>query len=132
MKSKVKSRVVWVVAATMALCVCYVLSRHDVLGQWHFMKQWPLSLFVFGLIIIAVTAFTFSKKVMICTPIGYIVGFVLAMMFNADGVDQGGGRTNNAWGIWIVSFVIILLIGIMWELVGRYLKRKKGTPHNET
>ena len=36
---------------------------------------------------------------MICTVIGYMVGFALGLTFGVEGVDPGGGATNNWWQI---------------------------------
>ena len=38
------------------------------------------------------------------TIVGYIGEFILAMLFNTDGIDQGGGRTNNGWIIWQLRY----------------------------
>jgi len=110
-------RIPWGGGASAALCLFYVLSRHDVLGGWHGMKSWPLYIFVFGLIAIVIAALTLSRKVMICVPVGYMIGFLSAWLFNTDGVDPGGGLLNDGWIIWTVSFLAIILVGIVWELI---------------
>jgi hypothetical protein len=81
------------------------------------MKSWPLYIFVFGLIAIVIAALTLSRKVMICVPVGYMIGFLSAWLFNTDGVDPGGGLLNDGWIIWTVSFLAIILVGIVWELI---------------
>jgi len=54
------------------------------------------------------------------TIVGYIGGFVLAMLFNTDGIDQGGGRTNNGWIIWGIVFIVSILVGIILEFTGKH------------
>jgi protein-S-isoprenylcysteine O-methyltransferase Ste14 len=102
-----------------ALLVCYVVSRHDVLGLWHNMHDWPAVLLVLGLAAIGISAFVFAQKVMLCVPCGYIAGFVLAAVFNAEGVDPGGGTTNNGWIVWAATLLVFIAAGVIWELAHR-------------
>ena len=104
-------------SVVVALCLFYVLSRHDVLGRWHGMSDWPLYLCVFGLISIRIAALSFSRKVMACVPAGYMIGFFSAWLFNTDSVDPGGGLLNNGWIIWTISFLALVLAGIVWEII---------------
>jgi len=129
-KATVRDKILWAVGAIVALSICYVLSRHDVLGQWHYMKQWPLILFIFGVGVIFFASFGFFRKVMICTPVGYILGFVAAMLFNNDYPLYNQGVVvelrNNAWQIWAVSFIVIIAASVVWEIVDKLVKRKRS------
>jgi len=87
------------------------------------MGDWPVVLFIFALIIIVIASFFDARKVMALTPLGYITGFVIGALFNADGVDDGGGRINDFWILWTNTLLILVLIGIVWEIVSRLLKR---------
>jgi hypothetical protein len=89
------------------------------------MYDWPLYLFVFGLIAIVVAALIFSRKAMICVPVGYMAGFLLAWLLNTDGVDPGGGQINNAWIIWTVSFIVVVFAGVVWGFAYRIRKKKE-------
>lgn len=124
MKIEKKKRIIWVVGALAALCICFLLCRYLFFGL-HGMKQFPVIVLIYGLIALLIAAIFDGRKVMICTVAGYIGGFALGMLFNIDGVDSGGGRTNNAWQIWLISFIIIVLAGIIWELVSKRAKKKK-------
>jgi hypothetical protein len=46
-------------------------------------------------------------------------GFILAMIFNTDGIDQGRGRTNNAWIIWGTIFSFSILFGFILTLISK-------------
>jgi transcriptional regulator with XRE-family HTH domain len=123
-KGALKGRLIWAFGAGVALCLCYVLSRHDVLGTWHGMEEWPLNLFVSGLLIIAISAFANGHRVMISVPVGYLAGFILAAIFNSDGTDPGGGRINNGWIVWTFSFLIIVVAGLAWQLAAKLIGRR--------
>lgn len=55
-------------------------------------------------------SFLHYKKIILSTVAGYIIGFICSMIYNKDGIDPGGGRTNNAWK------------GIIWELIDKTVK----------
>jgi membrane-bound ClpP family serine protease len=121
MQGKLQKWIVPFIGAAIALCVCFLLCRF-VFFQLHGMKAWPLYLFILGIAVIAVSAFTHSGKVMIGTVVGYMAGFVLAMLLRTDGIDPGGGATNNAWIIWTFSFLLFILAGVVWEVVSKRAK----------
>jgi len=119
-----RNKTIWIGGAVIALCICFLLCRYTFF-ELHGSKQYPVFLLIISLIAILIAAFINGKKIMIGTVIGYIGGFSLGILFGVDGVDQGGARTNNWWWIWIVSFVVFILMGVLWEIVSRYMKKKK-------
>jgi Kef-type K+ transport system membrane component KefB len=88
-------------------------------------------MFLLGLAVTFAAAFPGAKKVMVCTAAGYVVSFIAGIVFNyeydfiVDGVVQS--RNYTAWQIWTVSFLIMILAGIIWE-VGAAAFR----PYNKT
>jgi hypothetical protein len=82
---------------------------------------------MFGLIAILVAAITYSRKVMACVPVGYITGFTAGMLFNTDFYNEENGVIySNSWVIWTVTYLIIVVIGILLELVILYKKRSSN------
>ena len=104
------------------LCAGYVLTRY-VFFDLHGMKQWPLVLFVCGIVIICISFIAKAKQVPIFTALSYIAGFAAGAIFQTDGLDPGGGRTNNLWIIWTVVFVCFTLASILINLLAA--KKKK-------
>jgi len=88
------------------------------------MNQFPTFLFVFGLATLLISLFAFSRKVVICVALGYIVSFTFAMLFNAD-VYQNESLYNNAWIIWSISYLLIIVLGIVIELSTRRIQKKQ-------
>jgi len=122
----IKNRVIWVVGAVVGLSICFLLCRYAFFWL-HGMKQWPFALFVCGLIAIIISAIFDGRKIMIYTVVAYIFGFMLGMLFNIDSLDQGGGRLNSTWIIWTISFVMIIFIGVIWDLVSSRMEKKKAS-----
>lgn len=104
------------------LCAGYVLTRYVFLDL-HGMKQWPLILFVCGLIVIGISFIAKAKRVSLFTALSYIAGFAVGAIFQTDGLDAGGTKTNNLWIIWTVVFICTTLVSILAELI--LAKKKK-------
>ena len=87
------------------LIVAWILIRYP-LFSLHGMKDWPFFLLAVS-ILGTILSFVLKTKI---TPLlisfSYIAGFFIAYIFQKDGTDPGGGRTNNLWLIW--TFVILL------------------------
>lgn len=61
-----------------------------------------------------------GKRILsVATVVGYMGGFILAMIFNTDGIDQGGARTNNGWIIWGCAFILSVIGGLFIEKESR-------------
>ena len=124
MKIKVRDRIIWALGAVAVLSAGFLLCRYAFFGL-HGMMQWPLILFVFGLVVILIAAISDSRKVMLCTAAGYLAGFALGMTFNWDTFhpERGPGvYTNNNWSIWMFSLLFFIAGGVVWDIV---CKRKK-------
>lgn len=48
----------------------------------------------------------------LCSSFGNIVGFIIGYLFNTTVVDYITGNTNNYWLIWMVSYSLIVVIGM--------------------
>ncbi len=123
----IKNKIIWGAAMLGLHGFAYWLCRYAFYGM-HGMKQWPNLLALLGIVIIAI-AVIFSKQITaVATVSGYLLGFILAMLFNTDGVDSRGGRTNNAWIIWGNIFVISILLGFTMDMISlKRIKRSKKT-----
>lgn len=111
-----KDPIFWKICVLIAFILSYLLVRF-IFFDLHGMKSWPNTLAVLGLIIVVIGILTNNQRLSLSTVIAYIGGFIIAMIFNKDGLDPGGGRTNNAWIIWGVFFLITIIVGILRDIV---------------
>lgn len=114
----IKNKILWGVSMIGLLAISYWLCRFVFFGM-HGMKQWPNMLAIVGLITIVIASIGGRQSLSIATVVGYVGGFILAMIFNTDGVDQGGGGTNNAWKIWGTVFICSILISIILGYISK-------------
>ena len=98
------------------LCVGYLLCAR-LLFAVHQMKQWPVILAMCAAVIIALCALRKAPLAAVWTSIAYSAGCAAGAVFQRDGVDPGGGRTNNLWITWTAVFVLITIVGICVELL---------------
>lgn len=108
----IKNKILWGISMIGLLGISYWLSRFSFF-EMHGMKQWPNLLAILSITIIVIATIFGNRIIPVVTVVGYMSGFILAMIFNTDGVDQGGGRTNNAWIIWGTVLIFSILIGII-------------------
>ncbi|SDY53852.1 hypothetical protein SAMN05660462_00261 [Proteiniborus ethanoligenes] len=125
MKStNIKNKILRGISMIGLLGISYWLCRFSFL-KIHGMKQWPNLLAILSIVIIVIATIFENRIIPVVTVVGYIGGFVLAMIFNTDGVDPGGGRTNNAWIIWGTVFIFSIMAGIIWGFISK--KRHENT-----
>ncbi|MDR5660011.1 hypothetical protein RH915_10970 [Serpentinicella sp. ANB-PHB4] len=115
MKTTIKNKILWGTALAGCLGLSYWLSRF-VFFQTHGMKSLPNTLVIVSLIIIIITSILGRYILSLATLVGYIDGFILAMLLNTESIDPGGGTTNNAWIIWSVLFIVCLLVGLILDI----------------
>ena len=132
MKIEMRNRILWAFGAVMALGIGFILCRFTFF-HLHGMKQWPFVLFIFGLTAILIAAVFNARKAMYSTAGGYIIGFAMGMLFNWDTFHPeygpNGSYTNNGWLIWLLSFLLFIAVGLIWEIAGRIIH--KHIKHNE-
>ena len=58
-----------------------------------------------------------GKLVPLLTSSGYFLSFLFAFFFQRDGVDPGGGPTNNFSRLWITIFFICFVLSLYFESV---------------
>ncbi len=97
------------------LSIGYVLIRY-VLFDLHGMQEWPFMLFSCGIVIIAISFIVKGKQTPVFMPLSYIAGFAAGVIFQTDGLDAGGGKTNNLWIIWTIVFVCFTLAALLNDL----------------
>ncbi len=116
-----KNRTIQLLSAII-LFLGFVLCRY-ILFTAHGMKQWPFVLLMFGCIVLGISALLSRKWVSLFTSLGYSLGFAIGSFLQSDVPDARGVLSNNLWKIWTLSYLVIILLGIVFELVNQKRKR---------
>ena len=121
--NQLKSRLICGIVALAAQIVIFFGLR-SVVWERHMNSTWNFIMFVLACVVL-VTATLSSKKILMAFAVmGYPVGFIIGTTFNRDSFDPGGGLLNNWWIVWTVSYLLIVLIGIIVEIVVKNKQRK--------
>jgi transcriptional regulator with XRE-family HTH domain len=123
-KAVASNRAARAISSVLVLFLCFLLCRFAFFGL-HGNKDWPMLLLVVGLAVVIVAALLDMRKLMTFTVVGYIGSFALGIIFNVEGVDPGGGTTNNWWVIWTASFAAMIFVGAAWDVVRRRMRNTR-------
>lgn len=119
-----KKRIVGIVSL-LVLIGSYLLFRYPLLDL-HGMKDWPFVLLIPGIIAVVTAGVILGKRIVpVFTTVGYILGFFGGFLFQSDYYDNGGGRLNNMWAIWTVSYLAVIAAGVIVEIINSIMSKKK-------
>ena len=85
----------------------------------HGMKDWPEFMLGLGIFVLVVSFLLKGQHLPLISANGYLAGFVAGLVFRTNGVDPGGGRTDNLWLIWLLVWFAVALVGGAVELFCR-------------
>ena len=105
------------------LFIQFFICRY-VFFEYHGMKELPLGLLELSISIVIITIYSNYETSTICISFGYGISFLMGYLLNTDSVDLGGGRTNNFWIIWIITYFLIILIGLIIDIIKKKYKSK--------
>lgn len=114
------------VAAFFVLLGGCLLCRYAFFS-YHGMAAWPETLYHIGSGLLAISFVCKWRITPFCIALGYSIGFVAGFLFQTDGVDPGGGTTNNLWIIWTAVFAGLIAIGIIGDIICSARKLRKET-----
>ena len=102
--------------ALIILVIGFILIRYS-LFKLHGMIQWPFILAILCFVVVIVSFVAKAAITPLSASISYIVGFLLAYIFQTNGTDQGGGRTSNLWLIWTMAIIVTIVVSSIYEIV---------------
>ena len=105
----------------LVLCAGFVLCRY-ICFPLHGMREWPVLLFIAGVVVLAASFCMKAKYVPVVTSAAYTAAFFLGVLLQSNGTDPGGGSTNNLWIIWTFAYIILIAASVLAEILA---KKKK-------
>jgi len=110
------------IASVILLMLGFILCRY-ILFSSHGMKEWPVVLFIAGIIALGVAIYRKKLYLPLFISLGYSISWVIGGFTQTHGVDAGGGSISNFWLTWMISYAGIILLGVLFELAN--MKTKK-------
>lgn len=102
--------------------LAFVALHFSQLNMIHGRSDAPIIVGIFGIIALVISYIFKLKLLTLVATIGYILALVIGVIFQTNGVDGGGGATNNLWQIWLISYWVFLGLGLIVNII---LKKKK-------
>ena len=124
MKNILLSRAKQIILSFSLFAVSVILLQWGPLNIIHGRSDAPIIAAIFGGLFLLLSYLLSLKWLTLTATLGYIVTFLLGVLFNTNGVDSGGGATNNLWQIWLVSYGIFIGVSIIADIFIRYKKKK--------
>jgi hypothetical protein len=127
-KAAVLNRIFWASGTVCVLTVCFALCS-QISYELHGNRDWSFVMFLLGLVVVLVAAIAGAKKVIVCAAVGYVFSFIVGIIFNfenpliIDGIVMD--RRPTWWQIWTISFVAVIVAGIIWEVISKRMKKKQ-------
>ena len=107
MKKLCSNRAVRITTSLLVFGTSFMLFHCAPLNSVHGRSDAALIVAIFGILALLFSYIFNLNYLMATATLGYTVALLLGVLFNTDGLDGGGGATNNLWQIWL---------GCFWEL----------------
>lgn len=121
-----KGRMLWTIGCAAAFAVSYFVWKVPFAGEY--LSDWAIPAFMAEAFIISVFGAFFAKRIAaISSFAGFNMGMIAGMLWGVDSLDPGGGRTTNAWFIFLLVFFGTAAAGVLAEIIaGEVKKRGEG------
>ena len=124
MKNGKCKRILWFVVSALFLGLYWVLCRFVLFGL-HGMKSWCDMLMYVSAGAVVLSAVMDLRITAAAAPTGYMLGFAAGAVFNTDGMDPGGGATNNFWLIWTIGLAVCVFVGLVADIALAFARKRK-------
>lgn len=121
-----KGRMLWMIGCAAAFAASYFVWKVPFAGEY--LSDWAIPAFMAEAFIISAFGAFFAKRIAaISSFAGFNMGMIAGMLWGVDSLDPGGGRTTNAWLIFLLVFFGTAAAGVLAEIIaGEVKKRGEG------
>lgn len=121
-----KVRMLWMIGCAAAFAVSYFVWKVPFAGEY--LSDWAIPAFMAEAFTISAFGAFFAKRIAaISSFAGFNIGMIAGMLWGVDSLDPGGGRTTNAWLIFLLVFFGTVAAGVLAEIIaGEVKKRGEG------
>lgn len=137
-KASIYKRIAWFFGGSVVLLISWLLCNYvfdDVLS----IGAMPSILLIIGGVVLLFASLRFSRKVICCAAVGYILSFIVAVIFDyeyyaiyyIDGVETAMRETSGL-AIWTITYLGLIGAGILWDIIHRCVNRwRRKSVHDD-
>ena len=120
-RKKLLSPLAFIIYFALSYYFCNIILAHT-----HGMKDWSNLLAAVSFIVLIIALIFKKKFIALMSVVGYSGGYLIGLIFNSDGVDPGGGTTNNFWLIWTAVVIVSIIAGPVIEFIVALIQVNKN------
>lgn len=117
MKKILSTPIGQILYSSIIFSLTFVALHFSQLNMIHGRSDAPIIVAIFGVIALIISYVFKLNLLTLVATFGYIIAFLLGVIFQTEGVDPGGGATNNLWQIWLISYWVFLCMGLIVNIV---------------
>ena len=117
---KNKSELTWIISSMVSLILFYCICSS--------LEDGNDAAFIVGFAGVLALIISYSFKMRITTitaTLGYPISYILGIVFETDSITYPGGASSNWWQIWIISYWVLIVISITFDIVIKSKKKKR-------
>ena len=119
-----KVRMLWMIGCAAAFAVSYFVWKVPFAGEY--LSDWAIPAFMAEAFTISAFGAFFAKRIAaISSFAGVNIGMIAGMLWGVDSLDPGGGRTTNAWLIFLLVFFGTVAAGVLAEIIAGEVKQRE-------
>lgn len=119
-----KVRMLWMIGCAAAFAVSYFVWKVPFAGEY--LSDWAIPAFMAEAFTVSAFGAFFAKRIAaISSFAGFNMGMIAGMLWGVDSFDPGGGRTTNAWFVFLLVFFGTVAAGVLAEIIAGEVKKKR-------
>ena len=112
--------------ALLIFIVAFIILQYSNLNSLHGRSDAPLISAIWVVIALFISVVCRLRVTIFTSTLGYLVAFIIALIFNTTTIDPLRGNMNNLWIIWIIACWIFIGVGIIVDIYIIYRNRKQN------
>lgn len=109
-----KNRKAVLIMSLVTLAMSYFIIRYS-LFEMHKMINWTNIMLGVAIVALGIATYFNLQKTMMLSTLALIISFMIGMTFKWETTNAHGAVTNNAWLIWLGSYLIMVVIGVFLD-----------------
>ena len=121
-----KGRMLWMICCAAAFAASYFVWKVPFASEY--LSGWAIPAFMAEAFTVSAFGAFFAKRIAaISSFAGFNMGLIAGMLWGVDSIDPGGGRTSNAWFVFLLVFFGVTAAGVLAEIIVNEVKKREGS-----
>ncbi|ONI46639.1 hypothetical protein AN642_00525 [Epulopiscium sp. SCG-B10WGA-EpuloA2] len=124
MKKLFNNKIIKISVMLLVFIITFILLHFTSLNELHGRSDAPLIIGIVGCVGLIIS-YIFNLNIMtIATTLGYGLSIVVGMIFESEGMIFNNKSIHTMWIVWLVSYCIIIMLGLMCDFLYRAKAKK--------